>query len=337
MRIRMIAGMVGGLLLAGCAGEAPEAEGPACDRDCLIALTDSYVSGLSSHDPQGLPLAGDFVFVENNEPLALGQGLWTSMTRETGDFAIHVPDQQAQTAGWLGTVEWDGRPAILAVALWLEDGAIARAEHRVSELREPQLPNFVTPRAGFTSEVPEDARLSRDELAAIGASYYDAVDDNDGTLMPFAEDCERRENGMITAGEGSGQGPASQDIPPLAKDCAGQLSSGVMAYITTIEHRDVFAADPVTGLAMGFSVLAHPMDFEPYPVTSQDGTVTMFSRERLGYEPWDNFAAHVWKVGADRKVHEIEAMGFRDASEAPTGWEKLASETRAEAGQATGS
>lgn len=315
--------------LAGCssggegAGEEM-AQGPACDRQCLIDLTDHYLTGLAAHDSAGLPFAEGLGFVENNAVLSPGEGLWQTLTRGAGDFALHVPDEAAQTAGWMGIVGWDNKPAILSVALWLEDGEIARVEHRISEIQDAQLPNFEVPRAGLIGELAQDARLERDVLANIGASYYDAVDDNDGTLMPFAEDCERRENGMITAGAAAGQGPASQDIPPIAKDCTGQLSSGVMGYITTIEHRDVFAADPVTGLAMGFSVLAHPMAYEPYPVTSEDGTVTMFTVERFGYEPWDNFAAHIWKVGGDVHVHEIEAMGFRDESEAPTGWEKLA-------------
>ena len=58
--------------------------------------------------------------------------------------------------------------------------------------------------------VPGRTLLGRNELVARmpglnrqglvgGASYYDALDDNDGSLMPFAEDCARHENGMVTA------------------------------------------------------------------------------------------------------------------------------------------
>ena len=320
---------MGGLLLASaltaCGGESG-ASGPACDRACLVELTDAYVAGLVAHDASALPIAEDFALVENASRSRIGEGLWASASGGATEFSLHVPDEQAQTAGWMGVMERDGEPVMVSIMLELDDGEIVRAEHRVTEIREEFLANLATPRAGLLAEIDKAARLDRDELTAIGASYYDALDDNDGTLMPFAEDCERQENGMITAGARAGVGPASADIPPLAKDCAGQLSSGVMAYITTIEHRNVFAADPQTGLAMGFSVLAHPMDFEPYPVTSMDGTVTMFTVERLGYEPWDNVAAHIWKVGADGKVHEIEAMGFSAPSEAPTGWEEGVSE-----------
>ncbi len=55
--------------------------------------------------------------------------------------------------------------------------------------------------------MPEADRKSEDELLKIGATYYDALDDNDGTKMPFAADCERHENGMVTAGGNAGPRP----------------------------------------------------------------------------------------------------------------------------------
>ncbi len=49
------------------------------------------------------------------------------------------------------------------------------------------------------TQVPAASRQTHDKLVKIGASYYDALDDNNGSLMPFAKDCERRENGSVTA------------------------------------------------------------------------------------------------------------------------------------------
>lgn len=37
-------------------------------------------------------------------------------------------------------------------------------------------------------------------------------------------------------------------------------------------------------------------------------------------EPFDLPAAHVFKIGPDQLIHEIEAMGFRAPYDAPTGW-----------------
>ena len=57
-------------------------------------------------------------------------------------------------------------------------------------------------------------------------------------------------------------------------------------------------------------------------MTAQDGTKLEYDRdEEMRFEPFDLPAAHVFKVGADGKVHEIEAMGFRAELNSPTGWE----------------
>jgi hypothetical protein len=226
-------------------------------------------------------------------------------------------------------VERGGEPTVVAVRLKLDPGgSIVEAEHLYAAidtetpLGESQLANLQTVRPGLLAEVPEAGRLPHDELIGLGASYYDALDDNDGTLMPFAEDCERHENGMVTAGPGPRVGPGpNANTAPIARDCAGQLSSNVMAYITTIDNRRVFAADPVTGLVMGLSHFRHPMDFEPYEVTALDGSTILYDKSRLPFEPFDLPAAHIYKIGADGEVHEIEAMGFRADLNSPTGWE----------------
>jgi hypothetical protein len=307
-------------LLAATLAAAPGLAQKSCDRTCLIEATDAYLAALVAHDPKKVRLESDAPFVENARRMKVGEGLWKTTTGSPTKFAIHVPDPVAHSAGWMGMMAQDGKPVQVAIALWFKGDRIVRVEHRVAPVTDNVLPRLQTPRAGLVTDVPKDKRLPRDELIRLGASYYDAVDDNDGTKAPFAADCQRHEGGIVTAGAEAGTGPASQGIPPIAKDCAGQLTAGVMAYITTISDRIVFAADPQTGLAMGFSVLRHPMDFAPYPVKSIDGTVTMFSKERLGYAPWDNVAAHIWKIGPDRKLHEIEAMGFRAPSGTGLGW-----------------
>lgn len=317
---RAFAGLLITTALAACS--ATDA-GPACDRDCLIKLTDDYVAGLAKHSADGLPLAANVAFVENVKPLKVGEGLWKDTTGGPTQFSIHVPDEANQTAGWLGMIQRDGKPTIVAIRLKLDgDGKIAEAEHLYSAVNEPQLANVATPRGGLLADVPEANRLSHDELIRMGASYYDALDDNDGTLMPFAADCERHENGMVTAGGDAGPEPNGVGDPPIARDCAGQLTSGVFQYITTIGNRRVFAADPQTGLVMGLSHFHHPMDFAPYEVTALDGTKIMYTRDKqMKFDPFDLPAAHIFKVGADGKVHEIEAMGFMAPLNSPSGWE----------------
>jgi hypothetical protein len=317
-----------------------------CDRACIIGVTDAYIAALVAHEPGAAPLSGAIRFVENVTARSPGEGLWQSIVSAPGSFAIYVPDEVNQTAGYLGMMtymaappapqgtspearaEWQAtaekieQPVLVALRLKLNNGEITEAEHLLTGIREDFLSNLQTPRAGLLAEVPEDMRMENAQLIKIGASYYDALDDNDGTLMPFAEDCERHENGMVTAGPNAGAGPNNAGTGTVARDCIGQLDSKVMTYIDRIENRRVFAADPVTGLVMGLSHFRHSMNKGPYEVINMDGSIAERNMDQ-SFAPFDLPAAHIYKIGADGKVHEIEAMGFMAPYNSPTGWEGI--------------
>jgi hypothetical protein len=171
--------------------------------------------------------------------------------------------------------------------------------------------------------VPETERASRETLAQIGGSYYDALDDSDGNLAPFGKDCEREENGLITAGPGlAPASPESVDVeghspPPLARDCFGQMSSRRFAYIDKIENRRVFAVDPVQGLAMGLSHFRQSMKLGPQLLIAADGSHVMWQEKR---DPYDLPAAHIFKITGG-EIHEVEALGIFVPYASPTGWE----------------
>lgn len=311
------------LSLAACSGGTD-----VCDRECLIDLTQSYLAAVVAGDISVVPLADDIAFVENLNRLNPGEGLWETATSGPTDFAIYVPDVELQQAGFIGVMEREGddgeQPVLVAVRLKLEDGEISEAEHIVAGAAQGNMPRLMTPRAGLVSEVPESSRQTHDALASIGMSYYDALDDNDGSLMPFAQDCERHENGMITAGPGPGGGgpvPVPEGQAPVARECGPQLDSQSFTYIDRIENRRLVAADPVTGLAMGFSHFRHPMDNLPYEVIHVDGSRSERNSENFNFNPFDMPAAHIFKIGADGLVHEIEAVGVTMPYNSPTGWE----------------
>jgi hypothetical protein len=322
----------------------------ACDRQCLIDKTNAYIAALVAHDPAQAPLADNVAFVENLAKMQPGEGLWQSIVTAPGTFEVHVPDEVTQSVGWLGMMTYMAappapqgsspeeraafaannapveQPAIVAFRLKFDaNGDIVEAEHLLSGVREPQMINLQTLRPGILSEIPEASRKSHDELIDMGLSYYDALDDNNGELMPFAADCERHENGMITASATPSTSapaiPGTAPAPARARDCRGQLNSGTFQYIDRIENRRVFAADPQTGLVMGLSHFRHPMDNLPYTVTNLDGTTSELTIENFPFAPFDLPAAHIFKIGADGEVHEIEAMGFQAPLESPTGWE----------------
>lgn len=334
---------------SGPAAAAPAAAAPvACNRQCLIDATDTYIAALVAHDIAKAPLSDEIVFVENATRTRPGEGLWKSIVKGPSTFAIHVPDEVNQTAGYIAMVTYMAppqapqgsspeqraeiakkppveQPAIIAIRLKFDPkGSIKEAEHLVAGVREAQMVNLQSPRPGIFTEIPVAQRKPHDELIKIGASYYDALDDNDGELMPFAPDCERHENGMITASGQPSTAPAipgAAAAPKVARDCRGQLNSNSFQYIARIENRRVFAADPQLGLVMGLSHFRHPMDNLPYQVKALDGSSIERNKKNMPFAPFDLPAAHIFKIGADGQVHEIEAMGFTAPYNSPTGWE----------------
>ena len=310
----------------GAAGLAQGQASAACSRQCLTDLAESYLAAVVAGTPSAVRLAPDIAFVENVARMKPGEGLWASATSGPASFAIYVPDPELHQVGFLGVMEREGaqgnEPVIVAVRLKVEDGAIAEAEHIVAAANANNMRRLETPRPGLLSEVPAAARKRHDELGKIGMSYYDALDDNDGSLMPFADDCQRHENGMVTAGPEAGAGPnADPNRAPVARLCGPQLDSQSFVYIDRIENRRLVAADPVTGLAMGFSHFRHPFTNLPYDVIHTDGSKSQRNRENMRFNPFDMPAAHIFKVGADGLVHEIEAVGFVAPYDSPTGWE----------------
>jgi hypothetical protein len=326
---------VAGLLAAGCSksqdqssSEAtqPAAEqstqtaaAPACDRDCLNGMVDSYLAALVAHDPTKVPIADDYKFVENIHAMKVGEGLWTNATAVPTTFAIYVPDPVAEQVGFLGMMQQDNKPIELALRLKVVDGKITEMEHLIAaNLSENNLKNLETPRPVFLADVPEADRNSRDDMLKIGETYYTALVTNNGEASPFDDaDCERHENGMITVRPPS-EKPA--DVTGRAAigflGCTQQISSGMFTYIKRIEPVRVWIADPETGLAFGLSQFRHPQDVKEETITGVPGIDKM----PMNFDPFDLPAAHIFKI-YDGKIHEIEAMGFTAPYNAPTGWE----------------
>jgi hypothetical protein len=160
--------------------------------------------------------------------------------------------------------------------------------------------------------VPRDRRTNRADLLKIGLSYYDALVGGDGSLAPFADDCERHENGMITTG-----GPLMGAPPGSPKlGCAAQLNTKVFNYIKRIEPRRALIADPRFGLVFCLSQFRHPQKQDHVDIVGYPGVTSV----PMTFKPFDLPAAHIFKVSSG-KIHEIEAMGFTAPYDSKTGWE----------------
>ncbi len=294
-----------------------------CDRDCLVKLADTYIAALVAHDPGKVPLAPDVKIVENAQRIKAGEGLWKTVTAGPTDFKILVPDPDSQEVGGMIMIQSDNKPAQVGFRLKLVKGKIVEVEQMIAVPRETSLANLQKPRPAILMDVPYEYRDARGRLIHIAKSYYDALDNNNGALAPFAADCERRENGMRTAPSGGVAGsnviPGAPERPPSLlgmQDCTSQINSGTFQYITVIDDRRVEVADEQTGLALGFSHFHHAMTQKEFKVFNDPDREV----RKMDYKPFDLPAMHIYKIWGGQ-IHEIEAMGFTAPYNSPTGWE----------------
>ena len=108
-----VAAIAAMLALGACskpADSATAAATVACNRQCLISATDAYVAALVAHDIAKAPLSDQIVFVENVTKMKPGDGLWKTIVKGPGTFAIHVPDETNQSAGYIAMVTYMGPP-----------------------------------------------------------------------------------------------------------------------------------------------------------------------------------------------------------------------------------
>lgn len=298
-----------------------------CDRQCLVDLMQKYLGAMVKHNPKSLPFAGKVKFTENTEKsveiLEMGKGLWETASGGPTEFQIYAADPEAQAAACLVVMKEKDKDIMLGARIKLEKGKITEAEHLIvrgggSMPMNFSQPNLQKARPGFAEDIPKAEQMKREDLIKIGLSYYDALTGEDGTLAPFAKECERHENGMVTAG---GAPPAAKPggaMPTggfggVPRDCEGQISTGVFSYITEIKPRLV-VADVQKGLAVGFSMFRHD-GTKRLPKNAQPGT-----SNKTQYGQFNLAAMHIYKI-RNGKLYEIEAPGAVLPYNTKSGWE----------------
>jgi hypothetical protein len=278
------------------------------DRVALVALMDQYLAALVAHDPSGLPMADNVKMVENTVALPIGKGLWeTSTGAGTMDYKIYVADPVEGSVGYMGVMEDRGNPIQVGVRLKLENGEITQIDHMVWRMNGPLPEGLKAPRPALIEPLPDSERVSREQMVKSAMAYYDAIEQNDGTVAPFADECQRHEGGIASANNKAPLPKDAEAIGSIAQfgrmKCDEQLSTGVMGYITDINQRRVAAVDEEMGLVMIFSMFNHDGEPDPLPIKNVPGFT---ERDNI----WGQFnvgAAHIYKI-RNGKIYEIEAM-----------------------------
>ena len=314
-------------------GPAPAAHtAPACNRACLVDIMQGYLECLPAHSAKGLPLASGVKVTEQAARIPVGDGLWVSATEAPTAFKIFVADPVSGQVGFFGMMkQWD-KPILLAARLRVVGGRITEIENVVAgDLRPNSMANLQTPRQPLLDDVPKAERTSRAKMYAAAIAYFDSIEQDNGDIAPYADDCVRHENGMQTTtnktpsptpldAANPGQAAAFAKLAPLG--CRDAMNSHVLQYITMIRPRHMLIIDEQKGIVFGFPRFVHRGNVREMKIVGVPGVDVM----PMNFGPNDLQAAEMFKI-RDGKIHEIEASGFINAYMAPTGWDAEYPET----------
>ncbi len=273
---------------AAAQGQAP------CDRMCLTGFLDRYIEALVAREPSRLPVAATVKFTENGQRLALGDGLWHTVTGK-GGYRLDMADLDAGQAVLMGTIREAETPTILVLRLGVVQQKIAEIETLVIRNKDAaeSLDRIAAPRRAWYTAVPEAEQHSRADLVRIANMYFSGIELNDGTgVYPLHESCARLENGAVTAGDPSSI-PGALPTPPNRSrtSCLQQFQSGVFFYVTRIRDRRFVAIDRERGIAFAFAF------FDNGSGDARNGTLADGRRVSSGPSiPWTWQIAEFFKI-----------------------------------------
>ena len=304
----------------------------ACNRACLVRILDQWFDALVAHSAKGLPLAKDIRFTEQAARLPIGDGLFVSATEGPGKFKIVAADPVSGQVGAIVMMKQWGKPIEMTVRLKVVGGKITEAEQIfAADLRPTSMANLETPRPALLEDLPASDRTPRAQMLAAAFSYFDAIEQDNGDVAPFAADCERHENGMQTTSQKTQQttpldGAAAGANSALAKmgqlGCRDGLNTHGLQYITMIRPRHLTIVDEQKGLVLGFPRFVHRGNVRYEKIVGVPGVEGM----PMSFGPNDLQASEMFKI-RNGKLHEIEATGFINGYMSPTGWDDRYPET----------
>jgi hypothetical protein len=307
-----------------------------CNRDCLTAMADQYIAAMIAKDPKRLPLAPTFRLTDNGQELPLGDGFWNS-AKGRGSYALHVADPVlGSIVSFVTMREGNDKPVLMALRLKVAGGRITEAEKIVARddmgsNGAKALDTMAKPRAALLRDTPQADRASRAELVRVANMYFSGMQLNDGKgKYPFADDCDRLENGMQSTnappragGPGRG-GSAARPDPKTANSysamwtCREQFESGLLHFVSRIRDRRYMAVDQERGLVAALAFFDHDAGASRNFQTPDGRKVTGGPTE-----PWTWHIAEIFKVEKGL-LHEIEAVLARVPYGMGSGWSSRA-------------
>jgi hypothetical protein len=180
--------------------------------------------------------------------------------------------------------------------------------------------NEMAVRPNLLKDTPAGDRMSRAALIETANKYFTGMQQNDGKGdYPFADDCNRIENGGQATNVPT---PAGQTRPDPKTSltysgqwsCMEQFKSGLLHFVHRIRDRRYVAVDQERGIVFMFGFFDHPGGATRTFQTPDGRTVTSGP-----VQPWTWQLAELFKVEKG-KIHEIEALLHRVPYGMSSGW-----------------
>jgi hypothetical protein len=296
--------------------EDPAAMKARCDKACLLATGDAFMTALAAQRPADVSWASEVKFTENGVGIPVGEGIWGSI-RGKSDFGLRVADAASGTYAWYGLIYDHDAPAYAGVRLKLRGNRVAEAEVIAARERNPG--PWADPK-GFRidprmeSVLAAGDRTPRRQLIAAAQGYAASVERNNGTLRArFAPACDRHENGQLVSRGDVGSIGLVKSPGQYAQGCEAQLKLGLYHPVDRVRGRRVLAVDEERGLVMMASVADFGLAQRQYTLT--DGRRVESDR----HHAMSRELFEVFKVSGGR-IEAIQAVSVDQPYGMPVAW-----------------
>jgi hypothetical protein len=289
--------------MAASARSSPAKAGD-CDRACLNGFVDQYMAAVAAHDPSKFPHAANARYTENNVEMKLGEGLWQT-SDGWGSYKVYVDDPQTGQVGFLGVSNEDTHLSCFAARLKVIDKKVTEIEVIVARPDRPGPPGSGNLTGGpsnlkdkplFSEDEPANERVSREKLIALADGYFSTIQQNTGKIdTSFDPDCQRMENGTITANNPNGSGVAKMG-------CEAQLKTGLLVFVTRCRDRR-YIVDEQKQMVFAATFFDHAGNVRDFKLV--DGT-----EHKMGPpfdRPYTFLISELFKIKSG-KIRQIEAV-----------------------------